>query len=111
MDNAVEAKFSGDFKLLSRPSFGLASQRSPSAPITVLLVGPALYGVSRRGGPFGPPFIAMKLLAEVPAAVFATEPGSRLTDEAIAPGIPVIVAVTVIVTVAVIVTVTVIVCI
>ena len=31
------------------------------------------------------------------ATVFATEPGSRLTDEAIAPGIPVIVTVAVIV--------------
>jgi hypothetical protein len=40
---------------------------------------------------------AMKLLAEMSATVFAAEPGSRLTDEAIAPAIPVIVTVTVIV--------------
>ena len=39
----------------------------------------------------------LRLLTEVSATVFATEPGSRLTDEAIAGGIPVIVTVAVIV--------------
>ena len=40
-----------------------------------------------------------RLLAEVPAAVFATEQGSRLADEAVAPRIPLIVAVAVIVSI------------
>jgi len=58
-----------------------------------------------EGRPFRAAFYQNKLLAEMSATVFATEPGSRLTDEAIAPAIPIIV------TVAIIITVTVIVCI
>ncbi|SIO41868.1 hypothetical protein SAMN05443247_05109 [Bradyrhizobium erythrophlei] len=34
-------------------------------------------------------FIAVTLLTEVSATVFATEPGSRLTDEGIAGGVTV----------------------
>jgi hypothetical protein len=54
--------------------------------------------IDMEGGPFEPPFfLRWRLLTEVSATVFATEPSSRLTNEAIAPGIPVIVTVAVIV--------------
>ena len=45
-----------------------------------------------KGGPFEPPLLQKPLLTKVPATVFATEPGSGLTDEAVAGGIPAIVA-------------------
>lgn len=50
-----------------------------------------------EGGPSGRLLFRWRLLTEVSTTVFATEPSSRLTDEAIAPGIPVIVTVAVIV--------------
>ena len=45
-----------------------------------------------KGGSFEPPLLQKRLLTKVPTTVFATEPSSGLTDEAVAGGIPTIVA-------------------
>jgi len=50
-----------------------------------------------EGDPFEPPVVTMTLLTEVSATIFTTEPCSRLTDEAVAGGIAVIVTIAVIV--------------
>jgi hypothetical protein len=69
-------------------------------PVDIGFLLGILNTVSRsrsQGRPFRAAFLQWRLLAEVSATVFAAEHGSRLTDEAIAPGISVIVAVAVIV--------------
>ena len=63
--------------------FGLRILNTASGLVTI--------DVERR--PFRAALLQRDLLAEMSATVFSAEPGPRLTDEAIAPDIDIIVAV------------------